>query len=471
MAATVVVKILGDVSALEGALDKAGSGLQQTAGKFMSLGTKMSLGITGPLGLLGKTAIDASSDVEESLSKVRTVFGDSSIAIEKFADHAAKNMGLSRQQALDMAGSFGNMFTQLGIGASQASLMSQQMGLLAADLASFHNADVTDVIEAQASAFRGEYDSVQKYVPTINAASVEQKALAMTSKATTKELTAQDKALAVQTLLVEGAGKATGDFARTSDGLANSQRIATAEAANAQATLGKGLQPIMQKVTEVASKLAEKFAGLSSGWQTAIVIGAALLFALGPIVTVIGAMTAAVGALSGAMVFLAANPIVLVIAAVAALGAGLVLLYKNSETFRNVVNGAFEGVKTAVQAVWSVIRPIFNVWLKQFEMIQKAAKGIGKAISIVGKAGSAVGGVLGKIPGFDDGGVVPGPRGSPQLVLAHGGETVLPTHKGPASTGGMNVTYNISAADLPSRDALEMANRDLGWRLGAVGGV
>jgi TP901 family phage tail tape measure protein len=34
-----------------------------------------------------------------------------------------------------------------------------------------------------------------------------------------------------------------------------------------------------------------------------------------------------------------------------------------------------------------------------------------------------------RIPSFDQGGVVPGRKGSPQLVLAHGGETVLPTHK------------------------------------------
>lgn len=38
---------------------------------------------------------------------------------------------------------------------------------------------------------------------------------------------------------------------------------------------------------------------------------------------------------------------------------------------------------------------------------------------------------VGGLPGleFDDGGVVPGPIGSPQLVLAHGGEEFYPTHK------------------------------------------
>ncbi|UNC91700.1 phage tail tape measure protein [Candidatus Contubernalis alkaliaceticus] len=33
------------------------------------------------------------------------------------------------------------------------------------------------------------------------------------------------------------------------------------------------------------------------------------------------------------------------------------------------------------------------------------------------------------MPSFDTGGTVPGPIGSPQIIMAHGGETILPTHK------------------------------------------
>ncbi len=40
-----------------------------------------------------------------------------------------------------------------------------------------------------------------------------------------------------------------------------------------------------------------------------------------------------------------------------------------------------------------------------------------------------------KLPSFDTGGEVPGAKGSPQLIMAHGGETVLPTHKNNYSTG------------------------------------
>ena len=43
---------------------------------------------------------------------------------------------------------------------------------------------------------------------------------------------------------------------------------------------------------------------------------------------------------------LAANPIGIVVLAIAALAAGIVIAYKRSETFRNVVNGAFDAVKS-----------------------------------------------------------------------------------------------------------------------------
>lgn len=41
---------------------------------------------------------------------------------------------------------------------------------------------------------------------------------------------------------------------------------------------------------------------------------------------------------------------------------------------------------------------------------------------------------LSKILQFDTGGVVPGPVGQPRIVMAHGGETILPTHKAGALT-------------------------------------
>ena len=66
---------------------------------------------------------------------------------------------------------------------------------------------------------------------------------------------------------------------------------------------------------------------------------------------------------------MAANPIVLVIAAIAALVAIFVALYQNNETFRNAVNAAWEQIKAAVSVVveWfqtNVVPALQAAWAK-----------------------------------------------------------------------------------------------------------
>lgn len=194
-----------------------------------------------------KDAIGQASNLGETMSKSAAVFGSSNKIIQQFAATSAKSLGQSKTEAVAAAAQFGNMFNQLGIGQKPAAQMSLQMVTLASDFASFHNADITEVLEAQNAAFRGEYDAVQKFVPTINAAAVEQEGLRLKLAGSTKELSAQDKAIATQSLLLRGAGKATGDFARTSGGLANQQRILKAQFADSKAELGQGLLPVATK--------------------------------------------------------------------------------------------------------------------------------------------------------------------------------------------------------------------------------
>lgn len=251
---TVAVKFTGDVSGLKGAIGDVDGKLSGLGSKIGTVAKGAALGFAaiGGAAVVGaKSAIDAASNLNETMSKSNTVFKESAGQIMQWAQTAASSFGQSKQQALEAASSFGNMFTQLGIGADQAADMSMQMTELASDFASFHNADISEVLAAQEAAFRGEYDSVQKFVPTINAAAVEQKALAMGLGKTTKELDAQDKALATQALMLEGAGDAMGDFDRTNDGLANKQRILSATFEDLKAKIGGGLLPIVTTLADV----------------------------------------------------------------------------------------------------------------------------------------------------------------------------------------------------------------------------
>ena len=57
-----------------------------------------------------------------------------------------------------------------------------------------------------------------------------------------------------------------------------------------------------------------------------------------------------------------ANPIGLVVAAIAALVAGIVLAWKNNETFRRIVIGVWNAIKTAAVAVWNWLVGAFKKW-------------------------------------------------------------------------------------------------------------
>jgi nucleotide-binding universal stress UspA family protein len=62
--------------------------------------------------------------------------------------------------------------------------------------------------------------------------------------------------------------------------------------------------------------------------------------------------------------------------------------------------------------------------------------------TVVARGGAGYGG---RFQSFDAGGVVQGPRGSAQLVEAHAGETILPTHKTGNAGGGRAVNVTVNA--------------------------
>lgn len=98
-----------------------------------------------------------------------------------------------------------------------------------------------------------------------------------------------------------------------------------------------------------------------SVYRAAIIVGTA----------VTGGFTAAQALLNSVM---ALNPITLVVIALVALGAAIVIAWKRSETFRNIVMGAWEGIKTAAVAAWTgFIKPAVDGFMTGLRAIGAAA--------------------------------------------------------------------------------------------------
>lgn len=188
-------------------------------------------------------AITAASDANETVNKSSVIFGRNQAAMAAWAKGATTAFGMSSAGALGAAANFGDMFQQLGFADDKAAAMSRSVVQMAADFGSFNNLGTEDVLERIAAGFRGEYDSLQKLIPNISAARVEQEALAMTGKKSAASLTAQEKAAATLAIVQKDGARAMGDFARTSDQAANAQKIAAAQTQELAVKVGNMLLP------------------------------------------------------------------------------------------------------------------------------------------------------------------------------------------------------------------------------------
>jgi hypothetical protein len=103
----------------------------------------------------------------------------------------------------------------------------------------------------------------------------------------------------------------------------------------------------------IAGFVAHRIATLASAAATAVWTAASYAFAVAQlaVVAAIRGVTIAVRLLGVGLRFLFANPIGLAILALVALGIALWQLWKRSETFRDIVKGALNAVKTAAVAV------------------------------------------------------------------------------------------------------------------------
>ena len=254
MAATsraLTLKLLADISDFTKGLDQSQKQVQSTGDKIAAFGKKAGLALAaagvaaGAFAVkFGKDAISAASDLNETIAKTGELFGDSTAEIEKFAESAATRLGQSKQQALDAAANFAIFGKSAGLAGDDLVQFSTGFTDLASDLASFNNTSPEDAINAIGSALRGEAEPLRRYGVLLNDASLRQAALELGIVSTTKNaLTPQQKVLAAQQLIYEQTSVAQGDFARTSDGLANSQRILSAQIENVKTRIGTALLP------------------------------------------------------------------------------------------------------------------------------------------------------------------------------------------------------------------------------------
>lgn len=380
--------------------------MNNTASQFDSFGGAMQ-GLAGPaaIGLgavagLAAGAAKAASDMEQASGGVDAVFKSSAGSVHEWAKSSADDVGLAGAEYKRLAAGIGGALTGMGVPLDQAAQSTHDLTQRAADLASVFGGTTTQAAEAVTSAFRGEYDSLQRLIPSISAAAVEQQMAAEASAGMTYASEEAAKAGAITNLIMDKSADAAGNFAKEADTAAGSQAIAQAKFQDTAAALGEQLLPalttVMGWLTQLGNWVSEHvplvttlvavFAGLAAAVLAvnAAMAVAAAAQAIATAATAAWSAAAGIGAAAttafgAAMAFLT-SPVFLVVAAIAAVIAIVVLLVKNWDTVSEAAGKAWEFIKQSAGAALDWIKATAGAvldWLKgKWEEFQGFISGI-----------------------------------------------------------------------------------------------
>jgi hypothetical protein len=380
----IMVQIAADVSQLKAGLAQAQSsikgmdstvatantGMQNMIGSAKKMAATVGVAFAATQVVqFGKDVIMAASSMAESVSKVNVVFGENAASVLEFGEKSASALGIGSQKALEAAGTYGNLFQALGVGRPAATEMSTSLVQLAADLASFNNTSIDDALNALRSGLSGETEPLKRFGVALNEVTLKNKAMAMGFGEIKGVMDPAIKAQVTYALVMEQTSLAQGDYARTADGTANTMKSLAAEFENAKVAIGEILMPAFKAILAVLKLLVpvitaitkyfkdnadaiKMLAILVAAGTTAFLVYKGVMIATGIVTAVYTSIVKAQAAgftvaqlaafnlkvaiflLNNAM---RANPIGLIVTALALLAAGFVYAWKKSETFRGIV--------------------------------------------------------------------------------------------------------------------------------------
>lgn len=394
---------------------------------------------------IGAKSISAAADLEQSTGAIEAVFKDAATQMKAFASQASTTVGLTKNEYQELGTLLGAQLKNAGTPMSELAGKTNELIGLGADMAAMFGGTTADAVGALSSALKGERDPIERYGVSLKQAAIDAKAAELGFQKVGGSFDQEAQAAATLALIMEQTSDAHGAFARESDTFAHQVQVLKAQFGDLGAEIGTVLLPyataaakyltenfgpavervkawvadMMPTLRSMAASLGPAFAQASDVFQSTILpairelidwIGnkappafsaltgfiqnfgpalAAGAAAAGVLVTAFQAfnkvkaiLTAARVAMLALNAAMAANPIGLVVAAIAALVAGLVYAYQHSETFRNIVQGAFQAISNAASVVvaWfqGTFMPAFSgVW----DAVSAAASAVWDKIS------------------------------------------------------------------------------------------
>ena len=203
----------------------------------------------------GKAAVSAASDLEEVQNVVDVTFGEGAAQIQSWADTARKQFGLTETQAKRFTSTLGAMMKSARLAGPEIVSMSTDLAGLAADMASFYNLDFDTAFQKIRSGISGETEPLKQLGINMSVANLQAYALTQGITKAFDKMSQSEQTMLRYQYLMQATADAQGDFARTSDGYANSLRLLETNMESLKTNVGTLLLPVINTAVGAINSL------------------------------------------------------------------------------------------------------------------------------------------------------------------------------------------------------------------------
>lgn len=248
---------MGAVGAVGG--EALGKGVGTRFASTMKTALLVGIGIaTTAIVGFAKSAISSTSNFEESANAVRVAYGNAAGDVAALGEGVATRLGLSSTEFNNAAVRFSAFAERIAGESGDVGGVVDSLTTRAADFASVFNIDVAEALSVFSSGLAGEAEPLKRFGINLLDSEVRAFALANGIGESGRALTETEKVQARYGLLLESTAKTQGDFANTSDGLANSQRILAANFEELRITAGTSLAPAFAVLVSAITPLIQQ---------------------------------------------------------------------------------------------------------------------------------------------------------------------------------------------------------------------
>lgn len=335
-----------------------------------------------------KNLVDQASDLEETTQKFGVVYRDLWDQAEKSAKSIAKWYWLSQRASRQFLADLWDVTSWFWLSQEASLKYAEEVTKMWVDLASFANIAgwSEEAIDRLNKWFLWEHENLKALWIIINDTMLKKQLLAdWTSELTWLELE-QAKIQARMTIAMSQSKNAAWDFERSKSSLANQTRILQANMEDVTTELWQAFLPIITEITTALVPIIKNIWQWASEnrelvkilWIAAIAI-TWIITVLWTLWLVIPVIMTWITALWTALMFLAANPIWMVITAIAAWIAIWIAIVKNWDTIVEKAKELWNWLVDLYDKYWFLLWPIYLIieaWkllYKNFDLIKEKA--------------------------------------------------------------------------------------------------